>query len=276
MDKTIRKRVRATAIFLAVSGTAPALGQEPGNTDVQLATKLANPIASLVSVPLQFNYDSGYGPTNGDKAFVNIQPVIPFDLSADLSLVTRTILPVTWQNDILGNSRTQFGLGDTLQSFFLVPQPQKTALGTLTYGVGPAVNWPTSTDRLLGSGTLGTGPTGVFLFQQSGWTYGVLANHVWGVAATRSHAPDLNNTFLQPFISYTTADAWNFAMNSESSYNWTSGQWAVPINWMVAKLTTIGSQKVQFQAGLRYWAHSASGGPDGVGARLAVIFLFPG
>ena len=91
MNTGIRQRVWTAAIFLAVSGTAPALGQEPGNTDVQLATKLANPIASLVSVPLQFNYDSGYGPTNGDKAFVNIQPVIPFDLSADLSLVASVI-----------------------------------------------------------------------------------------------------------------------------------------------------------------------------------------
>ena len=275
MNKEKRKKICATAILLAFLGGAPALAQEDGNADVELAKKLANPIASLVSVPLQFNYDSGYGPANGDKAFVNIQPVVPFNLSPDLSLVTRTILPVAWQNNIAGNSGHQFGLGDTLQSFFLVPQPQKTALGTLTYGAGPAVNWPTSTDRLLGSGTLGLGPTGVFLFQESGWTYGALANHVSGLAATRDHTPDLDNTFLQPFVSYTTADAWNFAMNSESSYNWTSGQWSVPINWTVAKLTVIGSQRVQFQAGLRYWVHSPSGGPVGVGARFAVTFLFP-
>jgi hypothetical protein len=189
--------------------------------------------------------------------------------------VTRTILPVALQNDIAGYSGTQFGLGDTLQSFFFVPQPQKTALGTLTYGGGPVVNWPTSTDRLIGSGTLGMGPTGVFLFQESGWTYGALVNHVWGIAETRGRTPDLNNTFLQPFLSYTTPDAWNFAVNTESSYNWTPRQWSVPINWMVAKLTTMGSQKVQFQAGLRYWAHSPAGGPDGVGARFAVTFLFP-
>ena len=275
MKLETRERLSAIAILLTFSGTIPAHGQEPGNADAELATKLANPIASLVSVPIQFNYDSGYGPANGSKAFANIQPVIPFDLSPDLSLVTRTILPVAWQNNIAGNSGTQFGLGDTLQSFFFVPQPQKTALGTLTYGVGPAVNWPTSTDRLLGSGTLGLGPTGVFLFQQNGWTYGLLVNQVWGVAATRDHTPDLNNTFLQPFVSYTTADAWTFGMNSESSYNWTSGQWSVPINWTVAKLTAIGTQRVQFQAGLRYWAHAASGGPDGVGARFAVTFLFP-
>jgi hypothetical protein len=215
------KRVCASAIFLTVLGTTSVYAEDQDNADVDLAKKLANPIASLVSIPFQFNYDTGYGPANGDKAFVNIQPVIPLELSSDFSLVTRTILPVVWQSNIAGNSGTQFGLGDTLQSFFLVPQSQATALGTLTYGAGPAVNWPTSTHRLLGSGTLGMGPTGVFLFQNSGWTYGALANHIWGIAETRSHTPDLNNTFLQPFVSYTTADAWTFSVNSESTYNWT-------------------------------------------------------
>jgi len=275
MKKENRKKIRAAAPFLTVLWITSVHAQEQGNADVELANKLANPIASLVSVPLQFNYDSGYGFANGDKAFINIQPVIPFKLSPDLSLVTRTILPIALQNDVSSHSGTQAGLGDTLQSFFLVPQSQKTSLGTLTFGGGPAINWPTSTDRLLGSGTLGMGPTGVFLFQESGWTYGALANHIWGVADTRGRTPDLNRTFLQPFLSYTTADAWNFAVNTESSYNWTAREWSVPINWTVAKLTTIGSQRVQFQAGLRYWAVSASDGPDGVGARFAVTFLFP-
>jgi hypothetical protein len=269
------EKILATGFFLAVSATAPAHGEEQGNSDVDLAKKLANPIASLVSVPFQFNYDNGYGPVHGDRAFVNVQPVIPVELSLDLSLVTRTILPIALQNDIAGRSGTQFGLGDTLQSFFLVPKSQQTALGTLTYGGGPAVNWPTSTDRLLGSDTLGMGPTGVFLFQESGWTYGALVNHVWGVADTRDHTPDLNNTFFQPFLSYTTSDAWTFAVNTESSYNWAARQWSVPINWTVAKLTAINDQRVQFTAGLRYWAHSTPGGPDGVGARFAVTFLFP-
>jgi len=115
----------------------------------------------------------------------------------------------------------------------------------------------------------------VLLFQDSGWTYGALVNHVWGIAETRSRMPDLNATFLQPFLTYTTTDAWSFGINTESSYNWTAKEWSVPINWTVAKLTAIGGQKLQFTAGLRYWAHSASGGPDGVGARLVVTFLFP-
>ncbi len=115
-----------------------------------------------------------------------IQPLIPFQLSEDLSLVTRTLLPIAWQDNIAGNSGEQFGLNDTLQSFFFVPNPVATPLGTLTYGAGPAVTWPTSTVRLLGAGTLGLGPTGVFLFQKSGWTYGALVTQQWGVAKWRT------------------------------------------------------------------------------------------
>ncbi len=270
------KKICVSAIFLAVMAVPSAHAQDQqGGADVELAKKLANPIASLISVPIQFNYDTGYGPTDGDKVFANVQPVIPFNLTDDLTLVTRTILPIAWQNDVAGNSGSQFGLGDTLQSFFFVPQTQLTALGKLTYGAGPAVNWPTSTDRLLGSGTLGLGPAGVFLFQKSGWTYGALVTHLWGVAETRSRTPDLDSTFLQPFVAYTTKNAWTFSLNTESSYNWTAEDWAVPINATVAKLTTIGNQKVQFQVGGRHWANEFNNGPEGFGARFTVTFLFP-
>jgi hypothetical protein len=74
-----------------------------------LAKKLSNPIASLISVPFQFNYDSGYGPNDGDKAYVNVQPVIPITLNDNWNLISRTILPIAWQHDIAGPSGDQSG-----------------------------------------------------------------------------------------------------------------------------------------------------------------------
>ncbi len=87
----------AAAVSAVFATTAQA---QDSNAD--LAKKLSNPIASLISVPFQFNYDHGYGPDDGNKTTVNIQPVIPFSLNADWNVISRTILPVTSQNDIAG------------------------------------------------------------------------------------------------------------------------------------------------------------------------------
>jgi hypothetical protein len=260
---------------LTIIAMAPVHAQDPAApSDADLAKKLANPISSMISVPFDFGFNTGLGPDDGDNVSLAIQPVIPFSLSDDLSLVVRTIVPVVWQNDVAGPSGTQFGLSDTLQSFFFVPESCETGLGTLTYGVGPAVLWPTSTDSLLGAGTLGAGATAVALIQKGGWTYGALTNHITGIHHTRDGAPNLNSTFLQPFLVYTTENAWGYVLQTETSYDWNSYEWSVPINVFVNKLTVIGSQKVQFQLGLRYWAESPENGPEDFGTSFKVTFLF--
>ncbi len=237
-----------------------------------LAKKLSNPIASLISVPFQANYDSGYGPNDGDKYTINIQPVIPFTLNEDWNVISRTILPVVWQNDIAGPSGHQFGLGDTTQSFFF--SPKKPTAGGIIWGVGPAFLLPTATDDLLGGEKWGAGPTGVILKQSGPWTYGALANHIWSFAGDDDRS-DINATFLQPFVSYTTKDAWTFTLNTESTYDWESKEWSVPINFNISKLVKVGKQPISLGAGVRYWAESPDNGPDGWGARLVVTFLFP-
>jgi hypothetical protein len=85
----------------------------------------------------------------------------------------------------------------------------------------------------------------------------------------------VNATFLQPFLSYTTHDAWTFTLNTESTYDWESEQWSVPINVMVTKLLKIGGQPISIGGGVRYWADSPDGGPEGFGFRLVVTLLFP-
>ena len=181
----------------------------------ELAKELANPVAKLISVPFQFNYDKDIGPADGERAFVNIQPVIPFELTEDLNLISRTILPVTWQDDVVPGT-DQFGLGDTLQSFFLSPvQP----FHGIIYGVGPAVQLPTATDEFLGSEKWGAGPTAVALQQIGPWTYGGLTNHIWSFAGDDDRS-DVNRTFLQPFFNYTTKQATTIFLTSESTYDW--------------------------------------------------------
>ncbi len=241
--------------------------------DADLAKKLANPISSLISVPFQWNYDSNIGPNDdGERSTLNIQPVIPVSLNSDWNLITRVILPVTSQSDIFPGAGDQFGLGDTTVSAFF--SPVQPAFGKWIWGVGPVAVLPTATDSLLGAEKWGLGPTAIALTQSDGWTIGGLANHVWSVGGDSSRA-DINNTFLQPFVSYTSATAWTYTLNTEASYNWEAEEWSVPINAQVSKLTRIGDQPVSIGVGARYWADSTPTGPEGWGARAFLTFLFP-
>jgi hypothetical protein len=85
----------------------------------------------------------------------------------------------------------------------------------------------------------------------------------------------VNQTFLQPFLAYTTKKAWTYNLNTESTYNWDVSEWSVPINFNISKLLKFGKQPVQIGGGLRYWARSLPYGPEGWGARFTITFLFP-
>jgi hypothetical protein len=237
----------------------------------ELAKKLANPIGALISVPFQNNFDFGAGPAgDGFQYKLNLQPIVPLTLNEDWLLISRTILPYVYQEDVVGTS-SQSGLADTVQSFFLSPvQPTK---GGWIWGAGPALLLPTATDDLLGAEKWGAGPTAVVLKQQNGWTYGALVNHLWSFAGEEARA-DVSATFLQPFVSFTTKQAMTFTLNTESTYDWESEQWTVPLNLMVQQLVKIGNQPVALTLGARYYADKPDDGPEW-GLRFAVIFLFP-
>lgn len=256
-------------------GAASLLGQPAAAEEdpAALANQLSNPIASLISVPFQGNYNGNIGPAeNGEQYYVNVQPVVPIPLNEEWTMISRTILPIIYQDDIAPGAGSQFGLGDITQSLFFSPKPSP---GGLIWGVGPVFNIPTATDDLLGSNQFGIGPTGVFLWQGSGWTVGILANQIWSV----SDAPEdeeIDQAFLQPFVSYTTADAWTFSLNTEATYNWLDKEWSVPINGTITKLVTIDKQPISIGGGVRYWADSPEDvGPEGWGARAIITFLFP-
>ena len=254
--------------------TGNALADETASLDsAKYAKQLANPVSALISVPLQLNVDENIGPDDkGTRTTLNIQPVIPISLDADWNLISRTIIPVVKQEDTTPGSGSQSGLGDTVQSLFFSPV-EPTESGWI-WGAGPVFLLPTASDDLLGTDKWGIGPSAVALKQEGPWTYGFLVNHIWSFAGD-SNRNDVSSTFMQPFIGYTTATGWSFDLQTESTYDWESEQWNVPLVFLVSKVATIGNQLVQFQAGPRYYAESFDGGPEGTSFRIAMTLLFP-
>lgn len=248
---------------------APASG---GHDSADLAKQLTNPVASLISVPLQLNYDSDIGPSDGERTQLNVQPVVPIALNEDWNLISRTILPIVGQNDVPTAGDDEYGLGDTTQSFFFSPVAP-TSTGWI-WGAGPVFLLPTATDATLGAEKWGLGPTAVMLKQEGHWTYGALANHIWTVDGDEARS-DVNSTFLQPFVAYTTPEAWTFTLNSESTYDWQADDLAVPLNVLATKVVKSGGQLLSVGGGLRYWIEESDAGPEGWGLRFVVTFLFP-
>jgi len=262
---------RPLTLAPAEAGTGGGTADDSKAAAAELAKKLQNPVASLIQVPVQNNFDFGAGPSgDGFQYKVNVQPVIPISLNENWNLISRTIVPIVYQENIFGAS-SQSGLSDTVQSLFFSPKaPTK---GGWIWGAGPVLLLPTATDDLLGTEKWGAGPTAVMLKQDGGWTYGALANHLWSYAGESSRA-DVNATFLQPFVSFTTKKFTTFTLNTESTYDWENSQWTVPLNGIVSQLVKIGGAPLQFSLGARYYAEKPSGGPDW-GLRFAVTFLFP-
>ena len=256
-----------TLAGLAMCGASASAAAQQHDAD-ELAKQLSNPVAALISVPFQYNYEETWG-DDGYRNQLNIQPVAPFSISEDWNVISRTILPVVYQKDIIPGT-DQAGIGDITQSFFF--SPKKPTEGGLIWGIGPAILLPTGTDDL-GADTWGLGPTFVLLKQEGAWSYGALVNHIEDVGGGR-HRVDISSTFIQPFLTRGLGQGRTLGANLESTYDWEAKQWTVPLNLFYSKVSKIGSQLVSYQGGAKVYLDTPRGGPDW-GVRFTVTLLFP-
>lgn len=268
----MRTSCLALLAVIASTGTLVPLRAPCAESADEVAKKLSNPVASMISIPLQYNADFNIGSADGTKQTLNIQPVIPTSLSDDVNLITRVIMPVISQDDVFGESGNQFGLGDTTPTFFF-SRKKPTESGWIL-AAGPVFLLPTATDDLLGTEKWGAGPSVLALKQtHDGWTIGVLANHIWSVAGS-SHRSEISSTFLQPFLAKQFSGARTLTVNFESTYDWYGETWNVPMNLMYSKVVHFEHRLVSFAGGVRYYFDTPGDGPDW-GVRFVVTFLIP-
>jgi hypothetical protein len=265
----------------AQATSAPAVTMS--DTDA-LAKATQNPVASLISVPLQNNSNFAVGPYNRTQDIFNIQPVVPKRISEDWMLITRVIQPIVWQPYTTQDQGGEVGFRDMNPTFFLSPAKP----GRLIWGVGPAIVIPTATSTLLGQGKLSFGPSVVALVQPGHWTFGALVNNVFSVVGS-SHRPSVNQMTLQYFITYNLKKGWNINSGPIIAANWhnkasgdaadgddttAGGRWTIPYGGGVGRVTRMGFQPVNFSVNFYGNAvHPPGASPWGM--RLQIALLFP-
>jgi hypothetical protein len=282
------------AVFLALAAEAPLLwgGQDaPAPTAAadstpstsvsdhqDLAKKLQNPFADMITFPLQnimslgLDTNDGSGPgcpqahCRGDV--LNLQPVVPLHLTRNWNLLARPILPLSHTNV----PDSEFGLGDLNFEPFL--SPSKPA--SVVWGVGPILGFPTATGPNLGTGKWTAGPSLAVFVLRSPWAISLMLNQQWSYAGDSSRER-VSLLQIQPTVSYILGHGFFLTSGPLISADWTkpSGQrWLVPLGAGVGKIVSIGKQKFNLQ--LEGYANPVrpDNGPEGL-ILLTVTFLFP-
>ena len=234
----------------------------------ELAKQTQNPVASLISVPLQGNWDFGLGDRDAVGTLLNVQPVMPFGISSSTNVILRVIMPLTSQP---GSSDARInGLGDIVATAFFSPVQS----GRMIWGAGPVFLLPPATSNPLGSEKFGIGPSVVALTQPGPWTIGFLFNQIWSVSGANDR-DDVNTTFLQPFANFNLGGGLSVGVSAEATGNWEAEEaWTAPLLFSVSKVTLLGRRPVSFVLA----AGPTIASPDGGASwrfRLGATFLFP-
>jgi hypothetical protein len=265
-----RTRLIGCALFLSLTLQNVATA-DSGETD---AAKLAqNPIASVISVPLQNNTNLNVGPADGARNVLNVQPVVPLSLTDNWNIITRTILPVISSPALAPRGSSTNGIGDTLFTAFLSPAHSEGWI----WGVGPVIQAPTHSNSSLGNNDWGLGPSFVVLHLERGspWLYGVLVNNVWSVSRSGSHS--YNNGLMQPFVNYNMTKGWYLVSSPIITVNWDargSQQWTIPLGGGFGKIVHWDRLPVNLQLAGYYNVARPTEGPNWQ-IRTQIQLLFP-
>lgn len=261
-------RVAADEAAPPAETKAPAAASEG---EEALAKKTQNPVADLISVPFQNNFNFDVGPERATVWVMNVQPVIPIRLTEHWNLITRTIMPIVNQPSVAPGVPNAFGLGDINPTFFLSP----SGASRFIWGAGPTFTLPTATASILGSGKWSAGPAAVGLMMEGPWVVGALANNQWSFAGWGDE--DVNQLLVQPFLNYNLPHAFYLSSAPIITADWEAGsgnRWTVPVGGGGGKVVRVGRLPVNLQLQAFYNAEKPAYAADWQ-LRFQVQFLFP-
>ena len=242
----------------------------------EIAKATQNPLTAMYSIPIQNNTYFSAGVKDQTKNIANFQPVIPVDWSENWTMVTRTIIPVTYlpSGMTLPNDGSKFGIGDTTFTAFFTPKHTKK--GSWLWGAGPVFYIPTATYESMGTKKWGVGPAGVALQINGRWVYGALLMNVWSFAGSGNNK--LNLMTFQPFVNYNLNDGWYIASVPIITSNWEEDakhRWTVPLGVGIGKAMKFW--KIPGTAQLHAYYNVVT--PDDYGEtwqlRIQIQLLFP-
>ncbi len=262
--KTTLKTLALAAVLI------PGLASAEQSTE-ELAKAAQNPIANMISLPFQNNTNLNIGPNDETQNILNVQPVYPFSLNDDWNVITRTIVPITSNPDVLTGKGRVNGIGDTTFTAFFSPKSSE-----ITWGVGPVLVMPTASNDVLGSDKWSAGLSAVALAMPGRWVVGGVISNVWSFAGAGNNK--INFFTLQPFINYNFDGGWYATTAPIITANWEADsdhKWTVPLGGGFGKIFKIGKQPVNAQLSL----YNNVVTPDDFGAqwqvRAQLQFLFP-
>ena len=263
---------RARFGIMLVAMSVLYLGALPARAQEQMAKESQNPIARMISVPIENDFNPHTGIDKEDSYVMEMKPVVPFKLSKDWNVITRTIVPIIQEPDLTPEVKGTAGLGDVNLSLFLSP----AKAGPIIWGAGPIVSFPTATEDVLGTKKLSVGPTVVVLRSQGHWLFGTLVNNLFSVAGPSARS-DVNQMLMQPFVNYNLRRGWYLTSSPIITANWEvkrDERWTVPVGGGVGKIVHFERLPVsiytQFFRNAEY--------PDGTthwSARFQMQFLVP-
>ena len=267
-----RRRASLLAAMLAVTALCTAVLPVLAQESSEIAKQAQNPIASLISVPIENDFNPQTGIKKDDSYVLELKPVIPVRLSNDWTMITRTVIPVIQVPDLAPGVDGTAGVGDVQLSLFLSP----AKAGTVIWGVGPVISFPTASQEILGTKKVSVGPTVVVLRSQGHWLFGTLVQNLFSVAGPAAR-PDVNQMLLQPFANYNLRHGWYLTSSPIITANWEvspNQRWVVPVGGGVGKIVHFGKLPVNMYT--QFFRNVER--PDGTthwSARFQAQLLFP-